>query len=59
MRAIFEPARAGAVAWRFIKEYHTRPSPLHLGFGQDDRFARSHRLMAAALHGANVNSAVA
>jgi pimeloyl-ACP methyl ester carboxylesterase len=35
--------------WRFIKEHRARPSPLHLGFGQDDRFADSHRLMAAAL----------
>jgi pimeloyl-ACP methyl ester carboxylesterase len=35
--------------WRFIKEHRSRPSPLHLGFGQDDRFAASHRLMAAAL----------
>jgi pimeloyl-ACP methyl ester carboxylesterase len=35
--------------WRFIKEQRTRPSPLHLGFGRDDRFADSHRLMAAAL----------
>jgi pimeloyl-ACP methyl ester carboxylesterase len=35
--------------WRFIKAHRTRPSPLHLGFGRDDRFADSHRLMAAAL----------
>ena len=35
--------------WRFIKEHRSRPSPLHLGFGQDDRFAHSHRLMATAL----------
>jgi dienelactone hydrolase len=35
--------------WRFIKEHRNRPSPLHLGFGRDDRFADSHRLMAAAL----------
>ena len=42
--------------WRFIKEQRSRkthgpaqPSPLHLGFGSDDRFAGSHRLMAAAL----------
>jgi hypothetical protein len=35
--------------WRFIKEHDTRESPLHLGFGQDDRFADSQRLMAAAL----------
>jgi pimeloyl-ACP methyl ester carboxylesterase len=35
--------------WRFIKAHRTRPSPLHLGFGREDRFADSHRLMAAAL----------
>jgi len=35
--------------WRFIKEQRSRTSPLHLGFGHDDRFAGSHRLMAAAL----------
>jgi pimeloyl-ACP methyl ester carboxylesterase len=35
--------------WRFIKEHGSRLSPLHLGFGQDDRFRDSHRLMAAAL----------
>jgi pimeloyl-ACP methyl ester carboxylesterase len=35
--------------WRFIKEHRWRPSPLHLGFGKDDRFAASHRLMATAL----------
>ena len=35
--------------WRFIKEQRSRKWPLHLGFGHDDRFAGSHRLMAAAL----------
>ena len=35
--------------WRFIKGHRSHPSPLHLGFGRDDRFADSHRLMAAAL----------
>jgi pimeloyl-ACP methyl ester carboxylesterase len=35
--------------WRFIKEHRARPSPLHLGFGRDDRFATSHRMMASAL----------
>jgi pimeloyl-ACP methyl ester carboxylesterase len=35
--------------WRFIKEHRARPSPLHLGFGRDDRFAASHRMMASAL----------
>jgi hypothetical protein len=35
--------------WRFIKERGAWPAPIHLGFGRDDRFAESHRLMAAAL----------
>ena len=35
--------------WRFIKEHRAQPSPLHLGFGRDDRFADSHRMMASAL----------
>jgi Serine aminopeptidase, S33 len=35
--------------WRFIQEHRARLSPLHLGFGHDDRFAHSQRLMAAAL----------
>ena len=40
--------------WQFIKERRDRTSPLaapglHLGFGSEDRFAASHRLMAAAL----------
>ena len=35
--------------WRFIKQHRARPSPLHLGFGRDDRFADSHRMMASAL----------
>jgi pimeloyl-ACP methyl ester carboxylesterase len=40
--------------WQFIKEQRDRTSPrpapgLHLGFGNEDRFADSHRLMAAAL----------
>ena len=41
--------------WRFIKEQRDRPSPLHLGFGSEDRFAASHRMMAAALAPANVD----
>ncbi len=41
--------------WRFIKEHGAGDLPLHLGFGQDDRFAGSHRLMAAALSPANVD----
>jgi pimeloyl-ACP methyl ester carboxylesterase len=35
--------------WRFIKEQRDRPAPLHLGFGREDRFAASHRMMASAL----------
>jgi hypothetical protein len=35
--------------WRFIKTHRSRSLPLHLGFGREDRFAASHRLMAAAL----------
>lgn len=41
--------------WRFIKQQRSRPSQLHLGFGSDDRFAHSHRLMAAALAPQNVD----
>jgi pimeloyl-ACP methyl ester carboxylesterase len=41
--------------WRFIKTYRARPLPMHLGFGRDDRFADSHRLMAAALPPENVD----
>lgn len=40
--------------WRFIKEQRNRVASgtapgLHLGYGSEDRFADSHRLMAAAL----------
>jgi pimeloyl-ACP methyl ester carboxylesterase len=35
--------------WRFIKEHRPRFLPLHLGFGQNDRFADSQRLMAATV----------
>ena len=35
--------------WRFIKTHRARSLSVHLGFGHDDRFADSHRLMAAAL----------
>ena len=46
--------------WRFIKEQRNRTSPrpapgLHLGFGSEDRFVDSHRLMAAALASDNVD----
>jgi pimeloyl-ACP methyl ester carboxylesterase len=42
--------------WRFIKERRAWPAPLHLGFGRDDRFAASHRLMAAALSPESVDT---
>jgi len=40
--------------WRFIKTLGaparaSNPLPVHLGFGSEDRFADSHRMMAAAL----------
>jgi pimeloyl-ACP methyl ester carboxylesterase len=34
--------------WRYVKT-HERPPALYLGFGSEDRFAASHRMMAAAL----------
>jgi pimeloyl-ACP methyl ester carboxylesterase len=42
--------------WRFIKERSMWRAPLHLGFGRDDRFAASHRLMAAALSSESVDT---
>jgi pimeloyl-ACP methyl ester carboxylesterase len=41
--------------WRFIKEQQVRRSPLHLGYGREDRFAASHRMMASALDPASVD----
>jgi pimeloyl-ACP methyl ester carboxylesterase len=35
--------------WRYIKSRRTDSEPLYLGFGQDDRFAAAHGLLAAAL----------
>ena len=35
--------------WRFIKTRRPGESLVHLGFGSEDRFADSHRMMAAAL----------
>jgi pimeloyl-ACP methyl ester carboxylesterase len=35
--------------WRFIKMRRAWPGRLHLGYGCEDRFAASHRLMATAL----------
>ena len=42
--------------WRFIKERHTWPGRLHLGYGREDRFAASHRLMAEALSAESVDT---
>jgi pimeloyl-ACP methyl ester carboxylesterase len=35
--------------WNFIKTHRSYPVTVHLGFGREDRFADSHRMMAAAL----------
>ena len=35
--------------WRFIRSLRAGSLPVHLGLGRDDRFARRHGLMAAAL----------
>jgi pimeloyl-ACP methyl ester carboxylesterase len=35
--------------WRFICSLRGGPLPVYLGLGREDRFARRHRLMAAAL----------
>ncbi len=35
--------------WRYIKTRHADSRPLYLGFGQSDRFASAHELMAATL----------
>ncbi len=35
--------------WHFIKTHREQPVHLYLGFGREDRFAESHRLMAEAL----------
>jgi pimeloyl-ACP methyl ester carboxylesterase len=35
--------------WRFIARSRAGALPIHLGFGREDRFARRHRLLAAAL----------
>lgn len=40
--------------WRFIQSHRSQPTSLHLGYGEQDRFAASHRMMAAALESANV-----
>jgi pimeloyl-ACP methyl ester carboxylesterase len=41
--------------WRFIKDHRAVQLSLHLGFGREDRFADSHRLMAAALPAEDVD----
>jgi pimeloyl-ACP methyl ester carboxylesterase len=35
--------------WRYIKSRRAQSRPLYLGFGQADRFAAAHELLAAAL----------
>jgi pimeloyl-ACP methyl ester carboxylesterase len=35
--------------WRYIKNRRAGPPPLYLGFGEADRFAGAHALLAAAL----------
>ncbi len=40
--------------WQFIKNHDRDRVPLLLGFGSGDRFASSHRMMAAALPAKNV-----
>ena len=41
--------------WQFIKSHAQSSVALHLGFGNEDRFAHSHRMMAAALNPADVS----
>jgi pimeloyl-ACP methyl ester carboxylesterase len=36
--------------WRFIKSLSDHPVTVRLGYGREDRFANSHRMMAAALN---------
>ena len=42
--------------WRYIKSRHAHSRPLYLGFGQGDRFAAAHALLAAALPADSVNA---
>jgi hypothetical protein len=58
--AIWQPGELAADdderrVWRFIKTQGSQPVSLHLGFGSEDRFATSHRMMAAALNPENVH----
>ncbi len=41
--------------WGWLKRQNPQTSGLHLGYGADDRFARSHALMAQALPPAQVD----
>jgi pimeloyl-ACP methyl ester carboxylesterase len=40
--------------WQFIKTHDRRITPIYLGYGEADRFAHSHRMMAKALPPENV-----
>jgi dienelactone hydrolase len=40
--------------WRFIKSHGNHAVSVRLGYGREDRFANSHRMMAAALNPADV-----
>jgi len=40
--------------WRYIKSRASQPIAIRLGYGREDRFANSHRMMAAALSPAEV-----
>jgi len=42
--------------WRYIKSRRAHSRPLYLGFGQGDRFAAAHALLAAALPADSVNA---
>jgi pimeloyl-ACP methyl ester carboxylesterase len=41
--------------WRYIKSRRTDSEPLYLGFGEDDRFAAAHGLLAATLTAGSVD----
>ena len=41
--------------WRYIKSRHAHSRPLYLGFGQADRFAAAHALLAATLPAESVD----
>jgi hypothetical protein len=42
--------------WRYLKTRRADLAPLYLGFGNDDRFAAAHGLLAATLPPAAVNA---